>query len=213
MEPKLKMPEGVENKMGEDEYFPNANFTYTEDFSSEKLDYRWIGLRVPREDFIDLTKKGLKINPFDVNIKEVKPTSTLFHRQQHKDFSFTATIDYKPKSEKDLAGITALQNERFNYVFGITKYDKKYYLVLERTEKGSSKILDSKEIELKDELQLKVEAEGDDYKFSYALKEGDFQNLGGTVSGDILSTNVAGGFTGNMIGLYATSANDAVPEK
>jgi alpha-N-arabinofuranosidase len=213
MEPKLKMPEGVENKMGEDEYFPNGNFTYTEDFSSEKLDYRWIGLRGPREDFIDFTKKGLKITPFDVNIKAVKPTSTLFHRQQHKDFSFTTTIDYKPKSEKDLAGITALQNERFNYVFGITKNGKKYYLVLERTEKGSSKILASKEIELKDELQLKVEAEGDDYKFSYALNEGDFQNLGGTVSGDILSTNVAGGFTGNMIGLYATSANDAVPEK
>ena len=30
-------------------------------------------------------------------------------------------------------------------------------------------------------------------------------NLGGTVSGDILSTNEAGGFTGAMIGLYATS--------
>ena len=213
MEPKLKMPEGVENKMGEDEYFPNGNFTYTEDFSSEKLDYRWIGLRGPREDFIDFTKKGLKITPFDVNIKEVKPTSTLFYRQQHKNFSFTTTIDYKPKSEKDLAGITALQNERFNYVFGITKNGKKYYLVLERTEKGSSKILASKEIELKDELQVKVEAEGDDYKFSYALNKGVFQNLGGTVSGDILSTNVAGGFTGTLIGLYATSANDAVPEK
>ena len=29
------------------------------------------------------------------------------------------------------------------------------------------------------------------------------------VSGDILSTNVAGGFTGAMIGLYTTAANDA----
>ncbi len=28
--------------------------------------------------------------------------------------------------------------------------------------------------------------------------------------GDILSTNVAGGFTGCLIGLYATSANDIV---
>jgi len=30
------------------------------------------------------------------------------------------------------------------------------------------------------------------------------------VSGDILSTDVAGGFTGALIGLYATSANDIV---
>jgi alpha-N-arabinofuranosidase len=212
MEPKLKMPEGVENKTGKGDFFPNGNFTYTEDFSSEDLDYRWIGLRGPREDFIEFTNKGLKINPFDVNIKEVKPTSTLFHRQQHKDFSFTTTMSYKPKSENDLAGITAVQSETFNYVFGITRKDKKYYLVLERTEDGSSEILASKEIELKDELKLRVEAEEDDYQFSYALDNQNFENLGGIVSGDILSTNVAGGFTGNMIGLYATSANDAVPE-
>jgi alpha-N-arabinofuranosidase len=37
-------------------------------------------------------------------------------------------------------------------------------------------------------------------------------NLGGTVSGDILSTDVAGGFTGCLLGLYATSGNNAVPE-
>ncbi|SFF70209.1 alpha-N-arabinofuranosidase [Salegentibacter agarivorans] len=213
MEPKLEMPEGVENKTGEGDYFPNGNFTYTEDFTSEKLDYRWIGLRGPREDFMEITKNGVKINPFDVNIKEVKPTSTLFHRQQHKDFSFTTTMNYKPKSEKDLAGITALQSEKFNYVFGITKKGNKDYLVLERTEKGSSKILATKEIEFKGEIQLRIEADGDDYKFSYALNGDDFENLGGTVSGDILSTNVAGGFTGTLIGLYATSANDVVPEE
>ena len=213
MEPKLEMPEGVENKTGEGDYFPNGNFTYTEDFTSEKLDYRWIGLRGPREDFMEITKNGVKINPFDVNIKEVKPTSTLFHRQQHKDFSFTTTMNYKPKSEKDLAGITALQSERFNYVFGLTKKDNKDYLVLERTEKGSSKILATKEIEFKGALQLRVEADGDDYKFSYAINGDNFKNLGGTVSGDILSTNVAGGFTGTLIGLYATSANDVVPEE
>ncbi len=86
MEPKLKMPEGVENKTGQNGYFPNGNFTFTEDFTSEKLDYRWIGLRGPREEFISTTKKGLQIQPFEVNIKEVKPTSTLFHRQQHKNF-------------------------------------------------------------------------------------------------------------------------------
>jgi len=213
MEPKLKMPEGVENKTQSGEFFPNGNFTITEDFTSEKLDYRWIGLRGPREDFMKITKNGVKIKPFEVSIKEKKPTSTLFHRQQHKNFSFTTTMTYEPRSEKDLAGITALQSETFNYVFGVTKKGKKNYLILERTEKGSSKILAAKEITTKDKLQLKVEATGDDYKFSYSLNGGDFENLGGTVSGDILSTNVAGGFTGTLLGLYATSANDAVPEQ
>ena len=42
---------------------------------------------------------------------------------------------------------------------------------------------------------------GDKYQFVYALNQGDFVNLGGTVSGDILSTDVAGGFTGSLVGL------------
>jgi len=210
MEPKIKMPKGVtENKAGKDGFFPNGNFTFTENFTSEKLDYRWIGLRGPREKFISVTKKGLEIKPFEVNIKELKPTSTLFYRQQHNTFSFAATIDYKPASEKDLAGIVCLQNERYNYVFGVTKNGKDTYIVLERTEKGVSKIMASAKIEIRKNIRLQVKATGDSYEFSYALNGTDFENLGGSVSGDILSTNVAGGFTGALVGLYATASNDA----
>jgi len=61
-------------------------------------------------------------------------------------------------------------------------------------------------------VQLHVKANGDDYQFSYSTNGNDLVNLGGTVSGDILSTNVAGGFTGALIGLYATSGNNWVPE-
>jgi alpha-N-arabinofuranosidase len=219
MEPKLKMPKGVtENKTGKDGFFPNGNFTFKDDFSAEKLDYRWIGLRGPREDFISTSKQGLKIKPFETNIKEVKPTSTLFYRQMHKTFSFTATVDYKPASEKDLAGIVALQSERFNYVFGITKKGSDYYILLERTagkfrsREVESNIVASTKIDLSKPVRLQVSANGDEYQFSYSINGTDFVNLGGTVSGDILSTDVAGGFTGCLLGLYATSANNAVPE-
>lgn len=210
LEPKLKMPKGVVNKTQENGYFPNGNFTYTEDFSNQPLDYRWIGLRGPREDFIKWTNKGLKITPFKVNIKEMKPTSTLFYRQQHNSFSFTTTMEYTPKSKNDLAGITTLQNEGYNYVFGVTQRDNKSYLVLKKTEKGSTTLLASKAIEYQGKLQLRVQADGDNYTFSFAINNDDYQNVGKTVSGAILSTNVAGGFTGALIGLYATTANDAL---
>ena len=213
MEPKLKMPKGVtENKTGTNGFFPNGNFTFEENFTSAKLDYRWIGLRGPRENFASVTKKGLQINPFAVSIKELKPTSTLFYRQQHNTFSFATTIDYKPASEKDLAGIVCLQNEKFNYVFGITKKGNDTYVLLERTEKGTSKIIASTKIDMRKPVRLQVKANGDSYEFSYAVNGTDFENLGGVVSGDILSTNVAGGFTGALVGLYATAANDALPQ-
>lgn len=216
MEPKLKMPKGVENKTGKDGFFPNGNFTFADDFTSPKLDYRWIGLRGPREDFIVVSKEGLQIKPFQTNIKEVKPTSTLFYRQMHKIFSYATTINYKPETEKDLAGIVALQSERFNYVFGITKKGADYYILLERTSgkirsrETESTIVASAKIDISNPVRLQVSAKGDNYEFSYSTNGTDFVNLGGNVSGDILSTNVAGGFTGCLIGLYATSANDAL---
>ena len=218
MEPKLKVPKGVENKTGQNGFIPNGNFTFKDDFSSEVLDYKWIGLRGPREEFISVTKDGIKITPFETNIKQLAPTSTLFMRQMHKNFSYTATMEYVPESEKDLAGIVALQSETFNYVFGVTKKGEEYFLVLQRNERPrrsreiNSTIVASTKIDISEPIRLQVKAEGDAYEFSYSTNGSDFESLGGTVSGDILSTDVAGGFTGCLLGLYATSENDAFPE-
>ena len=208
MKPKLKMPNGVKNQTNEKYFFPNGNFTFNDDLKKSQLDYRWIAMRGPRESFISQTKNGIKINPFSTNIKAKAPISALFHRQQHASSETSVTLDFKPKSEKELAGITCYQSENFNYVFGITKKDKDFYIVLERTEKGNSTTISSEKISLSKNIQLQVSVVADDYQFNYSLDGKNFKNLGGKVSGDILSTDVAGGFTGSLIGLYATSDND-----
>ena len=216
MEPKLKMPKGVTNKTGQNGYLPNGNFIYEEDFSSDNLDFRWIGLRGPREEFIKKTKKGLEITPFKTNIKELKPTSTLFYRQQHKTFSFSTQMQYVPKTEKDMAGVTAYQNEGSNYVFGLTRKGNENYLVLQKNSKPNrrgeiiSEILATEPVDMAGSIDLKISAEGNKYQFSYAINGSDYKAFGGTVSGDILSTDVAGGFTGAMLGLYATADSDIV---
>ena len=100
------------------------------------------------------------------------------------------------------------QSERFNYVFGITKKESDYYLVLAKTTNGATVIVSNIKIDNSNPIQLQVSAQGDDYRFNYSTDGTNYQNLGGTVSGDVLSTNVAGGFTGALIGLYATTGND-----
>lgn len=211
IKPKLKMPSGIMNQTGQNGFFPNGNFTFSDDLKNNKLDDRWIAMRSPRENFINVTKNGAKINSFTTNIKAKAPVSALFHRQQHASFETTVSLDFKPKSEKGLAGITCYQNENFNYVFGLTKKEKDFYLVLERTEKGNSTLVKSEKISLPKNIKLQVVAQGDEYQFNYSLDGKNFINLGGTVSGDILSTDVAGGFTGSLIGLYSTSSNDIQP--
>ena len=128
-------------------------------------------------------------------------------------------MDYKPVSSSELAGIVCYQSELVNYVFGITCKDNVNYIVLQRTERIDqgrevqtiSTVIASEKIDMSNPVKLRVSAQGDDYQFSYSVDDGGyFKNLGGVVSGDILSTNVAGGFTGSLIGLYATSANDII---
>ncbi|WP_116788277.1 glycoside hydrolase family 43 protein [Flavobacterium psychrotrophum] len=211
LKPKLKVPVGVKNQSGTNGYMPNGNFKFTDNFKSGKLDLRWIGIRGWRESFTTLSKDGLRISAFATNIKAKTPTSTLFYRQQHASFEAVTTINYQPKSANDLAGLVCYQNEGYNYTFGITKNEKNYFIVLQRTEKGISKLVASEKISLNGNIALKVTTVGDAYTFSYATDEKTFKNLGETVSGDILSTDVAGGFTGALIGLYATSGNDIKP--
>lgn len=208
MKAKIKMPNGVENQTGKNGFLANGNFTFQDQLTSKTLDHRWVAMRGAKENFISVTKNGLEINSFETNVKAKAPISALFHRQQHATFNATVTLDFQPKSEKELSGMTCYQSENFNYVFGITKKGKENYLVLERTEKGKSKVIASERIEYKKAIQLQVTAEGDDYQFNFSIDGQSFKNVGGIVSGDILSTDVAGGFSGALIGLYSTKGND-----
>jgi len=212
MKPKLKMPGGVTNQTGKNGFFPNGNFTFSDNFSATSLDFRWIAMRGPREAFITNSPEGgVSIKPFEANINAQEPVSALFHKFQHNTFEVNVTMKYLPGSGKDLAGITCYQGEKFNYVFGVTKKENDDYLVLARTAKGTTTIIASTRVDITKPLQLQVLADHDDYRFNFSIDGQNFQNLGGTVSGDILSTNVAGGFTGALLGLYATSGNPIQP--
>ena len=120
---------------------------------------------------------------------------------------------YKPRGEKDLAGLACIQSNKYNYVFGVTCVDKKDYIVLQRTADGKSSIVASRPLDFNGEITLRVTADADNNRFSYSLDGGGhYTDLGSPQSDDILSTDVAGGFVGNMLGLYSTTNNTAIPE-
>lgn len=207
LKPSVRMPAGVNNKTHARGYFPNGNFTFTDPLTAAALDHRWVALRGAREKFLQATDKGMVFRPYAVDISEQKPISALFYRQQHKNFESSVSLDYVPASDSHLAGITCLQSEKYHYVLGVTKLDNEDHIVLARSENGSTRILAKEKIHLNAKVQLQVKAAGDAYQFAYAVGKGAFRNIGNTVSGDILSTDVAGGFTGALIGLYSTTAN------
>lgn len=207
LKPYILLPEGVSNQTKTGRYFPNGNFTFQDDFENAELDGRWVALRGPREKFARQQHSDLHLTPFAASMNEKKPISALFYRQQHKDFVSEVILNYLPKSSSDFAGITCLQSESFYYTMGLTKIYTDFYLVLEQMSHGVSKILAKEKIDKPKELSLRVASKNDEYQFSYKQADGSYRILGGVLSGDILSTDVAGGFTGALVGLYSTSAN------
>ncbi|MCL7986686.1 glycoside hydrolase family 43 protein [Sphingobacterium sp. lm-10] len=207
LKPYVPMPEGVSNQTQTGRYFPNGNFSFQDNFQQTELDARWVALRGSREKFLRRHDSGLHISPSAVSINEKKPISALFYRQQHKDFTAEVDLNYLPRSHKDLAGITCMQSEAFYYTLGLTKKNDEYYLVLEQMSDGVSTILAQEKIKHPEDLSLRVASKNDYYQFSFKQGDADYRAVGDVLSGNILSTDVAGGFTGALIGLYATSAN------
>lgn len=212
LKPKLSLPEGVSNKTGREGFRPNGNFSFIDNFGQVLQNFEWIAMRGPKDAFISQEAAGgVGIKPFATNILDKAPIAALFRRFQHNSFEVNVTMDYKPGSNKDLAGVTFYQSENSNYVFGITKRGPENMVVLARTNGGTTSIVASDTIIGRGPVQLQVVANQDKISFNYAEAGKPFKNLGGTVSADVLSTNLAGGFTGALYGLYATAGNTVYP--
>lgn len=204
---KQKLPKGVENKTGKDGFMPNGNFTYSEDFKSEKIDYRWIAMRGPKENFVKIGKKGgLEMTALDANYTEVKPISAIFHRQQHQKFTAQTTLDYNTRTAQK-AGILCYQNETCNYVLTVQTEGKEQVLVLEKTVRPQrqgdfkTEVVAKESLgKLKTPITLKVTSDGLNYQFAYNLN-GTEKNIGTQLDAAVLSTNFAGGFTGALVGI------------
>lgn len=233
LEIKGKTPAGAENKRsgnavangGDSQYFPSGNWTFTDNFAQWPLDYRWISVRGPREDFIAPMKNGgLIIKPSANKITDAKPVSALFHRQQHIAYTAETTLSFLPKSESEQAGMCLYQAEKYNYAYVITQKGKQTVLQIIKTEakggsantgdvntnKAESTVVAEAPVNAKLPVSLRIVARGDSLSFYYLDKRdkkdttSEYKQLGGMLSGSILTTDVAGGFTGNLIGLYAT---------
>lgn len=215
---KIRIP-GADNKRNNGEFFPSGNWTFNETFQTWPLDYRWIAMRGPRENFIVKGKQGgLTIVPSANKITDVAPISALFHRQQHSSYTAETSIVFTPKTDTEEAGIALYQSEKFNYTFTICKNGKETVVRLVRTEAergnantgdvnnhtASRKVVAEIPVSTKGVINLRVVARGDKLQFMCAEGGSDYKQVGPDMSGDILTTDVAGGFTGNLIGLYAT---------
>ena len=177
-----------------------------DNFEEDQLDFKWSFLRTPKGEFYSLSERPghltLKLRP--ERITELVTPSFVGRRQQHINFVASTKMEFTPTDDNEVAGIVLLQSNEYNFSFIYTKVGNAKVIRLIKCTNGEEQVL--KEIPIDaSKLYLKVEAHGQDYSFYYSETTTNYQTLIKNVDGRILSTDVAGGFVGAVMGLYASS--------
>lgn len=182
-------------------------------WTTKGLPDRAIFVRNPVGNFYSIDKK----NQLTLKLKN----ESLFQRlnpaficQRITSWLFTTTtiLTFNPASPQEFAGLALFQNEQHFIQFGktIDAATNKPALLLEAFKRGASLnrySIPLSESALKSKLMLKVEAINPEaYAFSYSTDLGKtWTKVGEPIDATILSTEIASGFQGASIGVYATS--------
>lgn len=177
-----------------------------DDFSGENLALIWNFIRTPLDKFWSLTERSgflrLKLKP--EKIEEKITPAFVGRRQQHHNFTASCAIEFEALTEQEEAGMVALQSDEFYYRLMITRSAGEQVVRLVSVIDGKEELLAEKPTSCK-RCVLRISAEGQSYNFSFGDNELELQELYLNADGRILSTDVAGGFVGTYLGMYATS--------
>ena len=185
----------------------SGNFVWKDNFEKDSLDMRWLMIRTPREKWYEIKESQLRLQLLPTNIYTVEQPAFLGVRQQHTSFEVETELTFYPTSPQEIAGLVCFQNEEYNIVFGKTFQNGKQTLVVDKASKTVSRIAS---LEISDEyvnrpLRLKITGDGKNYSFYASFTDKNWQPVLENVDGRNLSAEKAGGFVGNIIGLYASS--------
>jgi alpha-N-arabinofuranosidase len=199
-----------------------GNIALADDFDSDSLAFRWIGLRGPTSKWyaVSKTAKALFMQPRADLLSGQGNPSYLAVRQQNNDFTCMVTLTAQPKTKNCAAGLAAFQNETHFYAMTVKiELGRLTEISMERPASrtgrggrggaGGGRDAQPTVVEkqkLPDNLAsitLKIEGVGPVTRCFYKAGDGPFTQLGGDLQSSFLSTDTAGGFQGVTLGMFA----------
>ena len=186
-----------------------------EDFDDNKLPLHFVYLRNPNPTNYSLEdRKGyLRMKLASEKLTELVSPSLVCIRQTGMSFTFEAKMEFNPIEDFEEAGIVILQSQAFHYRFVKMLKKKHNVLRLIRCKDGVEEVIeevmeeavDSENDSYKGQIQLCIRANLQELTFSYSYDNEEYYVLKTGVDARMLSTDVAGGFVGNTLGLYCSS--------
>jgi len=177
-----------------------------DDFDTDTLALPWNFRRNPVSEDWSVSKPPgsliLKCSP--VTLNDVAQAAFVGRRQQHFNCRFSSSIAFNPLTAFDEGGITVIMNEEHHYEAFIRRNNKGKRTVAVRRRIGDLIAIVAEELIEDGNIVLSIEATPQEYRFGVETENAGHKTLA-SGSTRYLSTEVAGGFTGVYLGLYATS--------
>jgi alpha-N-arabinofuranosidase len=188
----------------------NGNFTWRDDFAGPTLAPVWNFLRGPAAAWLSLTEPpgGLTLHPRADPLTGHGEPSFVARRQQNAHCTAITSLRF-PAEAGVSAGLVAFQNETHHFFLGVRSRAGGAEVFLERTagdeNGGRPQTIARADLPAPtpETIQLRLTVDGRTCSFSYAARPGEWRVLKENEDATILSTRVAGGFVGTMLGLYA----------
>lgn len=180
-----------------------AGWKERDNFEKSVLDFKWIFRRNPlKENYLLNDEEGfLSLIGSSATLRDTATHTFFGRRQEHFDCEISTSLQFKPQDSEE-AGLTIFANENFHYEVGLRCMNGKTEAFL-RKNIGSISVIE-KQLDYEEKIiEFRITADAECYRFEIISPTGEVTSLGTGECG-LLSTEVAGGFTGNVFGLYAT---------
>jgi alpha-N-arabinofuranosidase len=178
------------------------------EFNDDTPGMEWQWLRNPiRENYSTTDRKGrLRISASPASLDEIAQPSFVGRRQTENTFRAETMMSFSSTSPYEEAGMVLYQNNDHHYDLTVAKNSDGKSVVRLRVKLGKIDYTVAEMPYKGGEVRLRIEGTPETYNFYFAEgSRGEYVELGSGFDTRFLSTEVAGGFTGVMIGLYATS--------
>jgi len=184
--------------------FPVAKAPVRDDFETADLAFCWNFLRNPRPADWSLSERPgwLTLHGSEVSLDEADSPAFVARRQQHFECEATVCVEFDPIGDHEEAGLTVIMNEQHHYEIAIVRHEGQRHVAFKRRI-GSMANVEAMRPLPPGPVQLRISAMPNSYAFSCAVPGGEFEVLG-EGEARYLSSEVAGGFTGVYVGMYAT---------
>jgi len=192
-----------------------GNFSEREEFTENTLDPHWLFIRTPHSQWWSTGSGTLNLEVREERIGDHKQPSFVGRRLAHMKASFGTEMRFNPRTEGEEAGLLALQSDDYFYAFGLGRNASGDTVLRVRKKAGKEDAARGETIaETKVSLEpgapiyLRMDVDKAELDFAYSLDGKEYSPVVENADSKVLTSAMAGGFVGAVVGMYAEGGAD-----